>query len=80
MAKQNLLQMLGLSGVKWTKNLIRMGVEGEEDGHLEGEERVTQPRGSSGTCYGVLEAGVEVRRGRGRKEGGRSRSIANNFG
>lgn len=40
-----------------------MGVEGEEDGHLEGEERVTRPRGSSGTCYGVVEAGREVRGG-----------------
>lgn len=45
-----------------------MGVEGGEDGHLEGEEKATWPICSSGTCYGFLAARVEVGRDKGRKE------------
>ena len=46
--------MLGLSGVKLTYNVIKMGVEGGENRDLGGKERVTRSMVTLGTCYGVV--------------------------
>lgn len=46
--------MLGLSGVKLTYNVIRMGVEGGENRDLGGKERVTRSMVTLGTWYGVV--------------------------